>query len=155
MLLRHRRGRIDWVLGEAKSAGGEITQEDLTHMKAIANALRKIDVRPYLAFSKTADGSQRPSLASFARHAPRGRVLRKESRALALVDMASAMGSSPEGPKRPRGSASALDASRARSCACAGRAPGLPLVYNNLKQQEEVAMDAADCVITAPVTGMS
>jgi hypothetical protein len=55
MLLRHKGDRIDWVLGEAKSAGGEINQDDLTHMKAIADALRKIGIRPYLAFSKTAD----------------------------------------------------------------------------------------------------
>jgi hypothetical protein len=56
MLLRHKEDRIEWVLGEAKSAGGEINQDDLTHMKAIADALRKVGIRPYLAFSKTADG---------------------------------------------------------------------------------------------------
>jgi hypothetical protein len=56
MLLRHKEDRIEWVLGEAKSAGGEINQDDLTHMKSIADALRKVGIHPYLAFSKTADG---------------------------------------------------------------------------------------------------
>jgi len=65
MLLRHREDRIDWVLGEAKSAGGEITREDLIHMKAIADALRNIGIRPYLAFSKTADAFTAPELDLF------------------------------------------------------------------------------------------
>src|SRR5438105_2076077 len=55
MLLRHKEDRIEWVFGEAKSAGSEINPDDLTHMKTIADALRNIGIRPYLAFLKIAD----------------------------------------------------------------------------------------------------
>jgi hypothetical protein len=46
--VHYRHGRIEWALGEAKSAGGEIEPQDVAHMKAVATQLKKIGVTPYL-----------------------------------------------------------------------------------------------------------
>jgi len=55
MYVHHRRGKIEWALGEAKSAGGAIEADDVAHMKAVATQLKTIGVTPYLVFAKTAD----------------------------------------------------------------------------------------------------
>jgi septin family protein len=55
MAVHYDNEKIEWVLGEAKSAGGKIEADDVAHMKAIADKLKGIGVIPYLVFSKTAD----------------------------------------------------------------------------------------------------
>jgi hypothetical protein len=55
MAVHYRGSKIDWALGEAKSAGGKIDADDVTHMKAVAEKLKATGVRPHLVFSKTAD----------------------------------------------------------------------------------------------------
>jgi hypothetical protein len=55
MYVHHRHGKIEWALGEAKSAGGEIDADDVAHMKDVATQLKTIGVTPYLIFAKTAD----------------------------------------------------------------------------------------------------
>ena len=56
MYVHHHYEKIEWALGEAKSAGGEIDADDVSRMKAVATQLKKIGVTPYLVFSKAADG---------------------------------------------------------------------------------------------------
>jgi hypothetical protein len=55
MYVHHNHGKIEWALGEAKSACGEIDADDVSHMKAVATQLKKIGVTPHLVFSKAAD----------------------------------------------------------------------------------------------------
>jgi hypothetical protein len=53
--INHHREEISCGLGEAKAAGGEIDANDIGNLKAVADALRKAGIGPYLIFSKTAD----------------------------------------------------------------------------------------------------
>jgi hypothetical protein len=53
--LYHHHGEIRCGIGEAKAAGGEIDGNDVRNLKAVADALKKTDIAPYLVFSKTAD----------------------------------------------------------------------------------------------------
>ena len=55
MAVHYRGDESEWALGEAKSAGGKIDADDVTHMKAVADKLKAVGVRPHLVFSKTAD----------------------------------------------------------------------------------------------------
>jgi hypothetical protein len=53
--IRHWHGEIECAIGEAKAAGGAITDDDVSHLKAVALALRNAGMEAYLVFSKTAE----------------------------------------------------------------------------------------------------
>jgi hypothetical protein len=63
--LYHHRGEISCGIGEAKAAGGEIDGNDVKNLKAVADALKKADIAPYLVFSKTADAFLPREIALF------------------------------------------------------------------------------------------
>ena len=65
MAIHYRGEKIDWALGEAKSAGGKIEADDVAHMKAVADKLKATGVKPYLVFSKTADSFSAEELELF------------------------------------------------------------------------------------------
>jgi hypothetical protein len=45
VLNQSREGTIKWALCEAKSAGGEITDQDVANMRLLCERLRKIGMR--------------------------------------------------------------------------------------------------------------
>jgi hypothetical protein len=53
--IRHRHGEIECAIGEAKAAGGTITDDDVSQLKTVAKLLRNAGIEAYLVFSKTAD----------------------------------------------------------------------------------------------------
>lgn len=55
LALRHREGEIECALGEAKAAGGEINDDDVSHLKVVSAALKNAGIDTHLVFSKTAD----------------------------------------------------------------------------------------------------
>src|SRR6266568_7558806 len=52
--IRHWHGEIECAIGEAKAVGGAITDDDVSHLKAVALALRNAGMEAYLVFTKTA-----------------------------------------------------------------------------------------------------
>jgi DNA-directed RNA polymerase subunit RPC12/RpoP len=66
MVVEHRRGEINWGLGEAKSAGGEIDAKDVENMKSVADKLKKIGAHTYLIFAKTAESFTQKEIELFA-----------------------------------------------------------------------------------------
>lgn len=66
MFVEHRRRKIEWALGEAKSDGGEIDAKDVENMKAVADKLKTIGAHTYLIFAKTADSFTQKELDLFA-----------------------------------------------------------------------------------------
>lgn len=52
---RHRESGIEWALGEAKSEGGQIDENDIQNLMRVKAKLEAINVAPHLVFSKTAD----------------------------------------------------------------------------------------------------
>lgn len=53
--IQHLRGETCCAIGEAKAAGGTIDAKDAANLKAIADKLKAIGIRPYIVFAKTAD----------------------------------------------------------------------------------------------------
>jgi hypothetical protein len=65
MVIEHSRREIEWAIGEAKSAGGEIDTNDIENMKAVADKLKTIGAYVYLIFAKAADSFTQKEIELF------------------------------------------------------------------------------------------
>lgn len=55
LLTQSYDGQIQIVIGECKSAGGEISAADVEHLTKVANAFEGSPIEPFLVFSKLSD----------------------------------------------------------------------------------------------------